>query len=249
MRRFFLHSLALLFVAGSADAATYRVGLAETGYAPFSFAKDDARVGIFLEILNAVGKVTGDKFEPVFAPTVRLKEMFEKGRIDIECGISPEWRKDQEAISVYSRQFATVEDVIIYREDEKPGTSPLAPLVKGKKPEKQYKVGTVRGYFYPAVEAAFKDQRLVREDADNEGQLVAMMMKKRVDMVLIGLYVARFYMKVNKDHGLAIGEVIGSAKVSFRVRKEKADLLKRMNPELDKLDKAGELDRIFRKQQ
>ena len=99
--------------ANGADAATYRVGLAETGYAPFSFAKDDARVGIFLEILNAAGKASGDRFEPVFAPTVRLKEMFEKGRIDIECGIAPEWRKDQEKISAYSRPFATVEDVIL----------------------------------------------------------------------------------------------------------------------------------------
>ncbi len=246
-----LITVLLVLNGASAAAAAYKVGLAETGYVPFSFPKDDLRVGIFMEVLQAVGKLTGDTFEPVFAPTVRLKALFEQGKIDIECGISPEWRKDQEAISAYSHSFTTVDDVILYRQGEKPAESPLKGpkiLKKGGR-AKAKKVGTVRGYYYPKLEDAFKGGALVRENADNEGQLVQMLQRHRVDFMLIGLVVARYYMKLNPHHDFAIGEVIGSVPVMFRVLKSKSELLKRFDPALDRLSKSGELDRIFSKQE
>ncbi|MCX6117449.1 MAG: hypothetical protein NT027_07905 [Proteobacteria bacterium] len=47
----------------------YRVAIAETGFVPFSFPEASKKDSIFMKNLKEIGSMTGDQFQPVYAPT------------------------------------------------------------------------------------------------------------------------------------------------------------------------------------
>lgn len=232
-------TLSVLSGAGVAMGAglVYKVGLPEAGYPPYSFAKDDPRPGIFVEILAQALSASEDLYQVIYAPTIRLKQLFEKGQIDVECGISPEWRSDQADISVYSRPFTTIVDVALRRIGDLP--------VNRARADAPLRVGAVRGYRYPRFEDNFTTGLMRREDGDNEQQLMVLLHRKRVDLVLVGKMPALHHMKVNPEYRFEVDRAIDSVPVSFRVNKAKKELLPRLNRALNAMLKDGTIERII----
>ena len=78
--------------AASAQADTLRVGMSG-GYFPFTFVEQDELKGFEVDVMNAVGEITGDDIEFVTASFSGLAGMLESGRIDTianQITITPE---------------------------------------------------------------------------------------------------------------------------------------------------------------
>jgi len=78
--------------AASAQADTLRVGMSG-GYFPFTFVEQDVLKGFEVDVMNAVGEITGDDIEFVTASFSGLAGMLESGRIDTianQITITPE---------------------------------------------------------------------------------------------------------------------------------------------------------------
>lgn len=78
--------------AASALADTLRVGMSG-GYFPFTFVEQDELKGFEVDVMNAVGEITGDDIEFVTASFSGLAGMLESGRIDTianQITITPE---------------------------------------------------------------------------------------------------------------------------------------------------------------
>lgn len=78
--------------AATAQAETIRVGMSG-GYFPFTFVEQDELKGFEVDVMNAVGEITGDDIEFVTASFSGLAGMLESGRIDTianQITITPE---------------------------------------------------------------------------------------------------------------------------------------------------------------
>ena len=78
--------------AATAQANTLRVGMSG-GYFPFTFVEQDELKGFEVDVMNAVGEITGDDIEFVTASFSGLAGMLESGRIDTianQITITPE---------------------------------------------------------------------------------------------------------------------------------------------------------------
>ncbi|GEN26716.1 amino acid ABC transporter substrate-binding protein [Halovibrio variabilis] len=91
-----LAALALSVASGlfatSAQADTLRVGMSG-GYFPFTFVEQDELKGFEVDVMNAVGELTGEDIEFVTASFSGLAGMLESGRIDTianQITITPE---------------------------------------------------------------------------------------------------------------------------------------------------------------
>ncbi|MBL1269224.1 MAG: amino acid ABC transporter substrate-binding protein [Halomonas sp.] len=89
-------ALSLSMVGGvlsvAAQADTLRVGMSG-GYFPFTFVEQDELKGFEVDVMNAVGEITGDDIEFVTASFSGLAGMLESGRIDTianQITITPE---------------------------------------------------------------------------------------------------------------------------------------------------------------
>ncbi|NAO98481.1 transporter substrate-binding domain-containing protein [Halomonas sp. MG34] len=85
-------SVASGFFAASVQADTLRVGMSG-GYFPFTFVEQDELKGFEVDVMNAVGEITGDDIEFVTASFSGLAGMLESGRIDTianQITITPE---------------------------------------------------------------------------------------------------------------------------------------------------------------
>ncbi|RUR56555.1 amino acid ABC transporter substrate-binding protein [Vreelandella populi] len=80
------------FAAVQAQADTLRVGMSG-GYFPFTFVERDELKGFEVDLMNAVGEVTGDDIEFVTASFSGLAGLLDSGRIDTianQITITPE---------------------------------------------------------------------------------------------------------------------------------------------------------------
>ncbi len=90
-----LAALSLSIASGvfaAAQADTLRVGMSG-GYFPFTFVEQDELKGFEVDVMNAVGEITGDDIEFVTASFSGLAGMLESGRIDTianQITITPE---------------------------------------------------------------------------------------------------------------------------------------------------------------
>lgn len=78
--------------AAAAHAEMLRVGMSG-GYFPFTFVEQDELKGFEVDVMNAVGEITGDDIEFVTASFSGLAGMLESGRIDTianQITITPE---------------------------------------------------------------------------------------------------------------------------------------------------------------
>lgn len=85
-------SIASGVFAAATQADTLRVGMSG-GYFPFTFVEQDELKGFEVDVMNAVGEITGDDIEFVTASFSGLAGMLESGRIDTianQITITPE---------------------------------------------------------------------------------------------------------------------------------------------------------------
>lgn len=238
---YFFVIFSLSAVTASAEELT--VLLYEKGIPPFSFSKTSNDKGIYLDILEEISKITGDKFILNYYPSKRKRLIFETGKMHIEPGVNPAWREKWKDISVYSIPFGTFTDVIFFRKGEKFNVTSAVDL-KGKK------IVTVKSFYYPGYEQSFENKTINRYDLDNELQLIRFLYSKErdADAGFINKDILLYYMK-EYNMKFDIGNKIGEVPVMFRFHISKKHVVEKFNKALKTLINNGTVDVIFKKYQ
>lgn len=220
-----------------ARAETFRVAFYD--YAPMMMSA--SKTGIYHDIFELLGHLTGETFDIQYYPYARSKAMFEHGEIDIEAGISPVWTQDLPVPGLFTIPFGKSVDIIVFAPGKRFEAKRPADL-RGKS------LGAVRGYFYPGFMELFASRDIVRIDSVDEKQLLANMAKGRFDQAIINRTIAQFWIKeAPAYHRFEIGEVVGDVEISLRIHPSKVSLVPRLNSAIKTMKQSGEIDRIYAK--
>lgn len=219
-----------------ARAETFVVGLESKGVPPNSFPENDARKGIRIEVLEAVGAVTGDTFIIKRVAKERLLRDFGKS-YDIEASSNPAWRPQYQSISVYTKPYQTLVGGVAIRADKSFPVNSVEDL-KGKR------VGIIRGQVWP--DWMPEDGGYTPDWAVNADMLWKKFEAGRYDILLFIKYLAKYQAK---ERGLDIvfAKEIAKWDISMRLHISKKSALDRLNKALDQLKQDGTIDAIFAK--
>ncbi len=216
-----------------------RFGLDENGFPPLYFKPAESERGIFEQIFDEAAKITGDRYVAKFLPNKRKIKMFEDREIDIEPGVSPDWRKEQAKISVYSVAFAETEEVLLFHAQDKRGYAKLADL-DGRI------LGCISGFVYPEFAKQMAAGKVKRDDSKDREMMIQKLLKRRVDAIVLPRVVAGYWQKMNDKEGrLKLGAVVSVRPISFRFHVKKKDALGRFDKALKHLIEKGTIKQIF----
>ncbi len=223
--------LCLLGLSGLSQAQTLRVGMPLPGQQPF-FWRDDAGQyqGIYADLLRQLAQQMALELQFVPLSQARLLRHFELGEIELEAGVTrqPIERRGLRQVSLFTRPFGLVNEVIIYRPELSFPVFILKDL-KGKR------VATVRGAAVPGW--------LVREDFANEWQIAQRVHRGWNDIGLMKEAVALHHQRRARLN-YQISLPYESNPVSFRLHRSQAGLLAEFNRQIERLEHSGELDAI-----
>jgi polar amino acid transport system substrate-binding protein len=208
---------------------------------PYFFEKNSHYIGIHGEILNAIGKITGDTFVEKRFPVARALKMFDAGLVDIEPGINPKWRDKSPVNAVYSKPLIDQVDVVIFK--------PTA-AINLTNPEQLFgkKVGIVRGYSYPNYDTYFENQQIIRVNNVSEKLLLKQLRYGELDQIFIDLQTFLFEQQQHPDYQqLVVGNVINITPIMTRIHPKKAHVLPRINAAIEQLQHNGDIKRIYQK--
>ncbi|WP_167141973.1 substrate-binding periplasmic protein [Pseudomonas sp. OTU750018] len=216
-------------------AASFDVGF--YNYPPMMIEQD--KTGIYQDIFDELGKLTGDTFNVQYYPYPRLGLLFNGGQLDIEPGVYPGWVQGQSTPGVFSVPFGKVVDVIVFA----PGKAfPVARPedLRGKS------VGLVRGYAYPDLRTLIDEGLLDRRNALNEAQLLEMLAKSRFDQIVVNKAIAQYSLaNIPEYRDLEIGDVMSSFDISMRVQPRHEDWLDKLDAAILTLKRRGVIDAIY----
>lgn len=177
-RRLLAGGLALaLPVAWPAPAlalpATLRFAVSESWAPPYVMRRGNEPVGgLLVALMNAVAQAAGASPSFVLLPSQRVDAALRGGEVDLHCLISPSWYGPEGPPGRLGPPMVVLEDVLVTRESG--GALDLG-LRHG------LRVGTVLGYRYDNLQAAFESGQLVREDAPSQLRMLEKLRLGRSD--------------------------------------------------------------------
>ncbi|CUI08175.1 substrate-binding periplasmic protein [Massilia antarctica] len=234
-----VYAACLVCAAWLTDARceTFKVGF--YNYPPMMI--ESGRTGIYQELLDELGQITGHRFQIEYLPYARLAKRFDLGQIDLEPGVFPGWVKQERVPGVFSVPFGKVVDVLVFAPGKHFKVSTPRDL-SGRT------LGLVRGYSYPELRELFDSGVVHRSDAVSEKQLMAMLAAGRMDQILINKAVAQYSMLQTPNYSeFVIGDVLGSYDVSIRVQPSKKALLPKLDEAILIMKRSGAITRIYGK--
>jgi polar amino acid transport system substrate-binding protein len=223
------------------SSAPIKLFVHETGFPPFDFPLEEARVtgryGIYPEIIDEISRRINIPYERVYLPPGRIYEDFRNGVFNVECGCSPLWRTSEKDVSLYTNPYAQDITSIVFRKgDEFPVKSPDDLIGK--------KLGTVIGYVYPSLNNLFKKGSIEREDASDEKSLMEMLVNNRVDAILITKTVCQYYAKELK-YNITIGYTEEDLPIQIRIQNKDKDLVDKFNAAINRMLSDGTISKIY----
>ncbi|OBQ54045.1 hypothetical protein SP90_06090 [Halodesulfovibrio spirochaetisodalis] len=215
----------------NASADSLVVGLMNVDRPPY-FWKDSAGEyhGIFIEVLHELEKDTEIHFTFKALPKARLRLYMVAGKLDVEMGIAPQWRREKGEVenSVYSVPFMLSEEVYV--------TSAAKGSFDAQKnvPSGDKFCGVI-GFSKPAVSG-----NINRQDFLCEAQLLKMIDKKRCDYTIMPLDIYR-YLAQGQLYHIAASQPISTHNMRLRLHKRNLELLPRLDAALVRMKEDGRL--------
>ncbi|MCV6588247.1 MAG: transporter substrate-binding domain-containing protein [Marinobacterium sp.] len=237
LRLFFVVLLSCLALPVLALPLPLKVGMPLPGQVPYFWQDDGGEYrGIYADVLRQL--VAGLDIELQFVPLsqARLLRHFEMGEIDLEAGVTGWAETAPQAgenlalrkVSLFTRPFGLVNEVIIYRPE-------LSFPVFILKDLKNRRVATVRGSVVPGW--------LVREDLANAWKIAQRVHRGWNDIGLMKEAVALHYQR-SAGLNYRISLPYQSNPVSFRLHRSRAELLPEFDRRIARMERSGELDEI-----
>lgn len=231
----------VVFKSAYAGAETLVVGINNAGNPPLTFAENNPVKGIYHDILEQIGQLSGHRFKYVYLPPKRLLFAFDSGEIQLEPGINPNWRTTAKLPGVYTVPFATNENMVLFAKGKRI-------LVRTPKDLLNRHVGTIRGYFYPGYMELFANGRIVRHDGDSEYNLMKRMASGRLEQIFIQKDVAFYWMSQKPEFAeFEVGNTNFKDPIMFRLHPSKRQLIDSFNIAIKILKENGRIEAIYAK--
>ncbi len=227
----------LLLIFRPLSAETFQVGFHD--FPPMMIRYQHS--GVYKDIFQEIENLTGDIFLMNFYPVARLHVLFEQGKLDIEPGINPLWRKHSSTPGIFSIYFSQSVVLLLFQPRK-------AIDVETVKDLKNKQIGTVRGYHYTDYSNHFSRENIIRVDLPDEKKLLEFLSAGRVDQIFIEQNVALYWMKQQPIlQILEFGNVIEIADIAMRVHPDKAYIVPRINAALRQLIDSGKIEEIYQR--
>lgn len=176
-RQFLVQGLGAVAGVGPTAAlalpATLRFAVSDSWAPPYLIRRgSEPPAGLLVEIMQAVAQAAGAEPRFVPLPSPRVDAALREGSVDLHPMISPSWYGPDGPPGRLGPPMLVLEDVLVTRDAG-------GPLDLGLR--RGLRVGTVLGYRYDALEAAFDAGQLVREDAPSQERMLEKLRLGRSD--------------------------------------------------------------------
>lgn len=219
------------------------MGAPEEGWPPYHLPQREAPgFGILPDILEAACAALGVPLTYRSCPEKRCLRMLEAGTIDVYTK-AREWVEAPEDFD-WSRAVVPSEDTLLFTR-----ARPVSAAREGGLAG--LRVGTVLGYRYPALAAAFARGEVIRDDAPGVLYQIRKLVGGRTDAAVVNRLVAEWVIRENPEfvrEDLCFAEVpLERAWFRFVFSKATAQgpLIDRLDAELERMRADGRLDTIL----
>ena len=233
---------ALLFVSltGAAADAPLRFVVPDSWTMPMvQFERGRPTQGILYDVMLRLATQVGVPAEFHVLPRARVQSAMEHGEIDVRCYAAQSWLPNQSGDYIWSIPLWVQPDVLLSRPDPLTSADP-AHLTRQS-------IGTVRGYIYPTLQPLFDADKLDREDARNQEQVLEKLLAGRYRYAVSNQWTMDWFnQRLLPEQQLQSVAVLQEQRVGCYVRNDPKVPVQRILRTLLRMKMSGEIDDIIR---
>jgi polar amino acid transport system substrate-binding protein len=195
--------------------------------------------GILYDVMLSLATQVGVPAEFHVLPRTRVQSAMEHGEVDIRCYAAQSWQPNQSGDYIWSIPLWTQPDVLITRQ------APPSAVIAADLPRQS--IGTVLGYSYPTLQPLFDADRLQREDARNQEQVLEKLHAGRYRYAVSNQWTLDWFnQRLLPERQLKSVAVLQEQRVGCYVRNDPKVPVQRILRTLLRMKMSGEIDDIIR---
>ncbi|WP_454876070.1 substrate-binding periplasmic protein [Pseudomonas farris] len=239
--RFALGALLLVSLSVAAAEAPLRFVVSDSWAMPMAQMERGGRPtqGILHEIMLSLATQVGMPAQFHVLPRARVQNAMEHGEVDVRCYVSKSWLPNLSDNYIWSAPLLVQRDLLIGRRGS-PDTVNPAELP-------QQSIGTVLGYSYPTLQPLFDADRLHRDDARNQEQVLDKLLAGRYRYAVSSQWTLDWFnQRLLPDRQLQSVALVHEQTVGCYVRNDPKVPVQRILDTLLQMKTSGEIDDIIR---
>ncbi|AZV26225.1 amino acid ABC transporter substrate-binding protein [Pseudomonas syringae] len=195
--------------------------------------------GILYDMMLSLATQIGVPVQFHVLPRARVQNAMEHGEVDVRCYAAQSWLPNLSGDYIWSLPLFFQRDLLISRQDQPPNADP-AHLPRQS-------IGTVLGYSYPTLQPIFDADRLWREDARNQEQVLDKLLAGRYRYAVSNQWTLDWFnQRLLPGQQLQAVAVLQEQKVGCYVRNDPNVPVQRILRTLLRMKMSGEIDDIIR---
>ncbi|EJM30621.1 substrate-binding periplasmic protein [Pseudomonas sp. GM25] len=195
--------------------------------------------GILYDMMLSLATQVGVPAQFHVLPRARVQNAMEHGEVDVRCYAAQSWLPNLSGDYIWSIPMFFQRDLLISRQDQPPNADP-AHLPRQS-------IGTVLGYSYPTLQPIFDADRLWREDARNQEQVLDKLLAGRYRYAVSNQWTLDWFnQRLLPGQQLQAVAVLQEQKVGCYVRNDPNVPVQRILRTLLRMKMSGEIDDIIR---
>ncbi|MBM1189632.1 substrate-binding periplasmic protein [Pseudomonas weihenstephanensis] len=237
--RLILCALLLAVITGHAHSAALRVAVADSWAMPMIEVTDGQPTsGILYDLILSLARHLGQPAQFHVLARARVQSAMEHGEVDIRCFVAPAWVGHSARNYLWSEPLLEQRDVLVSTHKH------LNPVNVQTLP--QQSIGTVLSYTYPSLQPLFDAEKLHRDDARSQEQVLQMLIARRFDYAVSNQWALDWVNKSREQtdqlHSVAL---IQEQRLSCMVRNDPHLATGRILDTLVNMRDSGEIERII----
>jgi len=195
--------------------------------------------GILYDMMLSLATQVGVPAQFHVLPRARVQNAMEHGEVDVRCYAAQSWLPNLSGDYIWSIPLFFQRDLLISRQDQPTSADP-AHLPRQS-------IGTVLGYSYPTLQPIFDADRLWREDARNQEQVLDKLLAGRYRYAVSNQWTLDWFnQRLLPGQQLQAVTVLQEQKVGCYVRNDPNVPVQRILRTLLRMKMSGEIDDIIR---
>ncbi|WP_236181984.1 MULTISPECIES: substrate-binding periplasmic protein [Pseudomonas] len=195
--------------------------------------------GILYDMMLSLATQVGVPAQFHVLPRARVQNAMEHGEVDVRCFAAQSWLPNLSGDYIWSLPLFFQRDLLISRRDPPPSVDP-AHLPRQS-------IGTVLGYTYPTLQPIFDADRLWREDARNQEQVLDKLLAGRYRYAVSNQWTLDWFnQRLQPAQQLQTVAVLQEQKIGCYVRNDPNVPVQRILRTLLRMKMSGEIDDIIR---
>jgi polar amino acid transport system substrate-binding protein len=238
--RLALGALLLISLDGAAAQAPLRFVVPDSWAMPMvQLERGRPTQGILYDVMLSLATQVGVPAEFLVLPRSRVQSAMEHGEVDVRCYAAQSWMPNQSGDYIWSIPLWTQPDMLISRPS--PSTSVIPANLS------QQTIGTVLGYSYPTLQPLFDANRLHRDDARNQEQVLEKLLAGRNRYAVSNQWTLDWFnQRLLPEQQLQSVAVLQEQRVGCYVRNDPSVPVQRILRTLLRMKMSGEIDDIIR---